>query len=461
MVEGRTHIPVINRERCGICHACSHACPAWVLDTLQYEKESLRGNVSRALKYYELPYGKKYFDNPPCVNACPLGQDIPQYLKAVAEGDFDSALEIILRTNPLPVVLGRVCLHPCMKACVRGSLEKSPDIRWVKYIAAIRGKPLKKEISKKENGWKVAIVGSGPAGLAAGAILAEHGVSVTIYERKPLPGGMLRYGLGEFDLPLSDLEKDINRIIQLGVEIKTGCEIENLLDIEAEFDAIIIATGAGETDSFFKNAIKKVDGIVDVIPFMEKVRTDEIKKIQGEIVVEGFTPWAVTAARSALRIGAQKVIIISPFPVNEEIFMKAVDEGVEIIAPARVLDFETKSGKLESIKYAILSHKKIDQRGRIFDEKVIATRKIKVKMYIYAGQRLSQSSFFKNVSIKKGVAGNILVDKDSLKTSYPKVFAAGEAVTGGRSVISAVAMGVKAGNSVIEFLKKETCQDGR
>jgi len=431
-----------------------------VLRGQESEEDSLRAAVAGRILFPDLEPDAKHFEVPPCVAACPLSQDVPGYMSAIAGGDAPKAMEIILRTNPLPSVLGRVCLRPCMKACIRGQLDKPPDIRGLKHYAASAvdscrqyGKAGKGRARARAG--KVAIIGAGPAGLAAAARLLEKGFGVTLYEKNAEPGGMLRYALAQFDLPSADLKRDVDRILEKGADLKTGVEINSLGDLPAGgADAVIIATGAPAPGPLFEHSMKDIRGARDVVSFMGDVRRGKITSVRGNVVVEGYAAWAVTAARAAVRLGAKKVTLLTPFPPDHyelagSRFDRARREGVEIVAPARVREFVQTRGRLAGIECTKVSFGRMDIRGRLLGEKSKSSFLIRASLFIDAMDRRPDCSWvFDGGRIGRGVAGSVLVDHDSLKTAAENVFAAGDVVTGPRSVLAAVAMGVKAAGTI-------------
>lgn len=227
----RTHRPVWTAEKCLSCGACRHCCAATVFPEHAEEKDTLRGRVAREVKF-----SKKLEGRPPCQAACPLNQDVAGYVTAIAAGDFDRALSIILETNPFPRTLGRRCHHPCQRTCVRNKLDEPVQIRALKLAAAQNGRA-PALAPDKEKDKQVAIIGAGLAGLSAAYFLRRRGYRVTVYEAEKEPGGQLR---GK--LPQEDLDADIDLIRSTGVEIKTG-QKQDLNNLPAA-DAVIVAVGA-------------------------------------------------------------------------------------------------------------------------------------------------------------------------------------------------------------------------
>ncbi|MFH1438641.1 MAG: FAD-dependent oxidoreductase, partial [Pseudomonadota bacterium] len=299
-------------------------------------------------------------------------------------------------------------------------------------------------------GKRVALIGAGPAGLSAASVLARQGLAVTVYEKNEKPGGMLMYGLGEFDLPYEDLKRDTDRILAEGVVIETGVDITSLQEIERRgVDAVLIATGASAASALFEQGQRAAGGASHVTSFMRDVRTGKAPPIGRDAVVEGYGPWALTAARAALRLGARSVTLISPFPAAHD----ELEEGIDVLAPARVVSFVKRSSRLTALRCARVSFARRDIRGRLLGEKLGGPFTLKSSFYISAMDMAPDCGWaFDQAGIRRGIAGTIQVDPASLMTGRTAVFAAGDVTTGPRSVLSAAAMGVKAAAAMIKFL---------
>jgi NADPH-dependent glutamate synthase beta subunit-like oxidoreductase len=458
MVAGRTHIPVVEAGRCNACLTCIRACPVWVLGIPGPEEDSLRAAVARRILFPDLPGDAKFFEAQPCAAACPLGQDVPGYLGAVAAGDVERAMEIILRTNPLPSVLGRICLRPCTKACIRGRLEEAPDIRGLKHHAAAAcGEPKEKSLApgaRTGAAGRAVIVGSGPAGLAAASVLARGGWRVTVIEKNAEPGGMLRYAVAPFDLPVEDLERDVRRIRAEGVEIRTGIKIESLGALAGErADAVLVATGAAGPGGAFEHTMAGIEGVRDVVSFARDVRERKIAKLRGGVVVEGFGLPAVTTARMAARLGAEVSLVVpaslEESELGQEGFAAAKADGIRIVAPARVMEIRRRGKRIRDVVCAPLSFGRRDPRGRPLDERQGKPFILAADLLVHAMDRKPDCPWVFGGGVEEGIGGIIRVDPATLMTGRKGIFAAGDAATGPRSVISAVAMGVKAARAIM------------
>lgn len=272
----------------------------------------------------------------PCVNTCPNNVDIQKYLRHAQAGNFTEALQVIKETNPFPVVCGRVCPHPCEAECRRNLIDEPVAINYVKRFVAdldIESEEPWRPPMKSASGKKIAIVGSGPSGLACAYYSAINGHDVTVFESQPQAGGMMRYGIPEYRLPKATLDKEIQLILDLGVKLRTGKTVGThvmLSDLQRDFDAVYLAIGSwGATPM-------QVEGIWQGIKYLEQNAKGIDTNTGKNVIVIGGGNTAIDCARTALRNGAEKVTIMyrrgpeempaEPFEVEE-----ALSEGVEII----------------------------------------------------------------------------------------------------------------------------------
>jgi len=394
---------------------------------------------------------------PPCQCACPAGIDVPRYIRRIGEGKFDEALAVIREKIPFPSICGFACYAPCEGDCSNRQFGEPVAIRALKRAAAEKGGDLwfKNLTISPASGKSVAVVGSGPAGLTAAYYLATLGHKVTVLEALEQTGGMLRVGIPGYRLPREALDREIDYLKEIGVDIKTGQRVESADQLQQDgFDAVFLACGAHQGA---KLGIPGDDlsGIVDGISFLRKVNQDEKTEIGKRVVVIGGGNTAVDAARSSIRLGAEEVEVIyrrteAEMTAYEEEVGAAKFEGVTIqylAAPTAVVQ---KEGALElTLTRMELGQK--DASGRPSPVPVEGSEyKKEVDNVIAAIGQVPVGTGSLGVALSKG--DFIQADGTSLATDKPGVFAGGDVATGPASIIDAIAQGRKAAVSIDEFL---------
>ena len=246
----------------------------------------------------------------PCEAACPLNMDIPNYIMAIAQGDAKKAISIIRESNPLPSVCGRVCHHPCEEECNRKVVDSAVAIEWLKQFAADNGNSRKPRPVKRKKEERVAIVGSGPAGLTAAYDLVRKGYGVAVFEAASAPGGILSSAIPDFILAPEAVQADINYICGLGVRIHTDVSIGKDVSLEAlgrqGFKAILIAVGAQRSTALGIPG-SDLTGVDTALPFLKDSKAGSIEVMRGKVWVIGGGGVALDVARTALRLGAEEV----------------------------------------------------------------------------------------------------------------------------------------------------------
>src|SRR6202162_2162474 len=306
-----------------------------------------------------LPPG--YRENmPPCNNACGTNEQIQGYLDLVKRGKYLDAYALIKEDMPFPTVTGRVCYHPCEQACNRGKYDEAISIRAVERFLGDLGQALTNDVVKpgKSNGKKVAVVGSGPAGHSAAYQLARLGYKVTILEKSPKAGGLNRGGIPDWVLPQHVLDREIERLVELGIEIKTNVEVGKdvtLDDLKKNYDACVFAVGLTESNSARAEGEDK-PGVVFGLPFLRDIGMGTSKvKLGPRVAVIGGGNTAIDCAREALRQGAVEVTMITvegnrqEMPASPEDLHDMLEEGVELmhgLAMTAVLG----EGKVEALQ---------------------------------------------------------------------------------------------------------------
>ncbi len=430
---------------CKFCFTCVEVCPTGAL-------------VDREARYHAIPEWEEYVV--PCRQACPAHIDIPRYIYLISEGKYSEALAVIREKVPFPGSLGRVCIHPCEQACRRGELNKDEPIciKFLKRYAADHDSGLWKQNSKKVSatGKRVAVVGSGPAGLTAAFYLAKKGHSVTVFEALPKTGGMMRVGIPSYRLPWNILDAEIKEIENVGVEIKTNARIEFLDDLfKNGFDAIFISIGAHKGT---KAGVKGEDspGVMDGVDFLRNVSLGQKVQIGKKIAVIGGGNAAIDCARVALRIGAQKVTIVyrrtrAEMPAAPEEVAEALHEGVEIIFLAAPNEIRVRNDGLLELECTKMKLGEPDASGRRRPVPLKGSEFVTEYDNIISsiGQTADIPPKFE---VEIGRGNVIKVNEETLATNRKGVFAGGDIVTGPASVIGAIAHGRKTASSIDKYL---------
>lgn len=394
-------------------------------------------------------------DFAPCQQACPAGVDVPLYLDQVRRGNYVDAYETVSAANPLPAICGRVCDHPCESQCRRSSVDDALQIRLLKRVAADQAfascgwdLPVPALLPKKDK--RVAIVGSGPAGLSAAFYLARTGYDVTIFEALPVAGGMLAVGIPEYRLPKDVLRTEIDRIAGMGVDIRTGVRVGSDLTIEdlqkQGYAAVLIAVGAqGNTTLGIPG--EQLGGVVPGLCFLRDISLKRAGGLQGQrVVVVGGGNVAIDAARSALRLGAASVMVAyrrtrMEMPASADEVDAAEREGVRFIFLAGPHKIEGRD-RVEKFYYTPMRLGEPDESGRRRPAPSgAAPVALNADTVIVAiGQRVEADGL-------PGLEGGT-----GVRTEAAGVFAAGDCTAGPASVIEAVAAGRTAAAEIDKYL---------
>jgi len=405
----------------------------------------------------------------PCQHTCPIEMDIPSYIALVRAGRFEDAYKILLQTNPFPSVCGRVCDHKCQSKCRRGNLDEPIAIKFLKrFITDSVGRPKIElvPITRKE---KIAVVGAGPAGLTTARDLALRGYKVTVFEELPQPGGMLYWGIPSYRLPRKILDKEINDIRALGVEIRLNTRVGREITfakLEKDFHYIYLASGAHKSQKMNVPGedLKNVFGGVE---FLRDFNANEDKWLKGKsklgkkVAVIGGGNSAIDASRIAVRLGADVTILYrrlrQDMPAAQEEIKAAEEEGIKIeylIAPLKI---EGTKEKVCSITCQRMVLGDFDSSGRKKPAAVAGSEfTSKVDSVIAAIGQIPDMSFIDkktDIKINKWDCFDVGNDYKS-RTPNPRYFAGGDAVTGPDTVIAAIAAGHQAADDIDSAIRK-------
>ncbi len=442
---------------CGL----GQSAPNPVLSTIRYFRDEYEAHIRD--KKCPASVCAALFDAP-CQNTCPAHVDVPIYVDLVRQGRFDEAYEEILRENPFPVVCGRVCNHPCESRCRRAQLDEPVAIRELKrfasdYAVSLRSSRPKPAV-KAPTGKKVAVVGAGPAGLTAAHYLALQGHAVTVFEALPVAGGMLAVGIPQYRLPKDALNEDIELIKSLGVTVRTGVKVGTDISWEAlknDYDAVFVAIGAHK-DRAMGISGEDLDGVMPGVVFLRDLNLGKKIDLKGKkVVVVGGGNVAMDAARSARRLGAEKVTVVyrrrqEDMPAEREEIRAAMEEGIAVEAmvnPVEVLG----GGKVEKVRCIQMTAREFDASGRRRTYPVDGSEfDLECDVFIPAIGQTPESDKFSGRGLKIARGGTFAVDPRSMATDVPGVFAAGDCVSGPATVVEAIEGGKKAAAAINEYL---------
>lgn len=407
---------------------------------------------------------------PPCKAACPAGLDVQRYIDLIAAEEFKQALSVVREKITLPGVICRVCPRFCEPECNRGQLDEPIAINALKrfvvdYAAKVGEEEIVPQPRTKEE--KVAIIGSGPAGLTAAHDLVKLGYGVTIFEALPIPGGMLAVGIPEYRLPKQILQADIEAIGKLGVDIKLNSPVgKNGLTLaglsEQGYKAIFIAIGAHRSVKLNIPG-EELQGVYHGVVFLSDVNTMKDVKVGERVAIIGGGNVAIDAARTALRLGAKETFILyrrssQEMPARKEEVEAAEDEGVKIHYLAAPVKIVGKNGKVAAIECTRMELGAADDSGRRRPIPIKGSEfLIDADMVIPAiGETPDLTLLPADSKFNITPRGTLEVDPGNLATNVPGVFAGGDAVTGSATVIEAIAAGRKGAIFIDRYLRGES-----
>lgn len=423
--------------------------------------------------------------NMPCVTGCPVNIQIPRFIDRIKNGDFEEAYKIISESSSLPAVCGRVCPQEtqCECKCVRGVKGEPVAIgRLERFVADWHNANSDIALEKPDsNGKRVAVVGSGPSGLACAGELAKRGYEVTVFEALHLAGGVLVYGIPEFRLPKSIVSREVKNLKMLGVKIETNVVIGKTLTVdelfEQGFKAVFIGSGAG-LPNFMGIPGEGLKGVYSANEFLtrsnlmksyeDKSQTPIMKG--GRVAVVGGGNVAMDAARTALRLGANKVYIVyrrslEELPARKEEVEHAMEEGIEFLLlnnPVEILGynnsddkFDPKNGFVSGMKCIKMELGEPDERGRRRPLPIKDSEYVLDVDTVIMSIGTSPNPLIKSTTegLEVNRHGGIIVEENTGLTSREGVYAGGDAVTGAATVISAMGAGKSAANAIDEYLR--------
>lgn len=391
---------------------------------------------------------KPFYDpkTSPCIAGCPAGENIQGYIELAKQERYEEAVRLIWKNNPFPAICGRVCYHPCMNSCARYDFDGSVYIPAIeRYLGdyAIEHGLSESPAATKVN-HRVAVIGGGPAGLSCAYYLAKRGLPVTVFEAKDKLGGVLRYGIPSYRLPKDVLDAEIQRVEDLGVEIKTGTVVGKNVTIDdiADYSAYFVGVGLqGSRRLGLEN--EDTGGVMPGLEFLEALNTGRSIDVGKKAVVVGGGNTAMDVARSALRLGAEVTVLYrrtrDEMPAIEDEVHEAVEENIAFKFLATPVGIIASNGRVSEIRCQEMELGAPDESGRrrpVPKENAYFTMAAD-SLLVAIGEKPDAADFQSLLSISNG----LIVADEYGRTSHEKIFAGGDIVSGAATVVNAVARG--------------------
>jgi len=466
----------VDLSKCIACGDCVKVCPVIVPDTFN------EGLAPRRAVYKLYPqavpnaFAIEKRGIAPCRDACPSGQRAQGYIALIREGRWEDALRVIKMDNPFPGICGRICNHRCETACNRSQVDEPINIRALKRfvtdkVYASPRKPVD-QVEIKHLDQRVAIIGAGPCGLTAAQDVIRAGYPVTIFEAMPVAGGMLRLGVPEYRLPAEVIEREVQDILDLGVDLRLNTQVNNLDDLFDEgFASVLIAVGAHEGIRLPIPGAN-LEGVLINTHFLRDVRLGRYsKKDEGvpelgqNVLVLGGGNVAIDVARSAVRLGRQVSMAClesgEQIPAHPWEIRAAEEEGV-VLFPGRSFEriLPDNNGRAGGVECMQVSSFRFDEAGRLSVEKTPDSKHVIAcdTVIFSVGQRAGLAFIPDDAGVGLTERKTIAINPNTFAATRPGVFAAGDSVSGTAFVIEAVNSGHKAAESILRYLRSENLE---
>ncbi|MCL1868425.1 MAG: FAD-dependent oxidoreductase, partial [Paludibacter sp.] len=442
---------------CGL----GQTAPNPILSTIRYFRDEFEEHINK--KHCRAGVCSAMFIAP-CENTCPANINVNGYVALIAAGRFQDAYNLIMQENPLPAICGRICTRPCESKCRRTSVDEAVAIRDLKRFAADYAfkneLPYKVQLTYARKGKRIAIVGAGASGLTCGYYLVNIGYDVDVYESQSVAGGVLAFGIPEYRLPEHILQHEIELIKQAGVNIYLNKEIGKDIDFKKlrdDYDAIYVATGT-QYPAKVNIEGENLEGVMHGIDFLKEINLKGDLELHGTVAVIGGGNTAIDSARSALRIGAERVVVvyrrnIAAMPAYVEEVKEALEEGIEIMELTTPKKFIGKDGKVTGIECIKMELGEFDSSGRRKSTKIEDSNFIlDVDFVIPAVSQYADLPFISKEEIGVTEWGTFVIDPETQMSTMEGVFAGGDVTRGPDTVISAIADGKKAASAIDLYL---------
>ncbi len=459
----------IDISKCTACGDCALACPITVSDRFN----SGLNQRKAAFKLYPQAVPNAFAIEKkgvaPCRDACPAGQRAQGYIAMIREGRYDEALRVIKEDNPFPAICGRICNHHCELACNRGLVDEPVSIAALKRFVTdtVYARPyVSPQPAPRKFDQRVAIIGAGPCGLTAAKDLVLAGYGVTVFEALPVAGGMLRVGVPEYRLPTWIINREVQEIVDLGVELRLNTRVENLDEMfAAGFDAVLVAVGAHEGKRLRIPGADHPDAVA-ATRFLCDVRLDNPPEMRNRhVLVLGGGNVAMDAARTAVRLGAKQVDVAclesgEAILADRQEIVEAEEEGIRMFPGRSFTRIVNNDGHIAGVEAVDVKFMRFEPDGSLTLETTAHSEHILACDFVIfaVGQRAGLAFIPADDGVGVTRQGTVAVNTNTFATSRPGVFAAGDATTGTAFVIEAVASGHKAAASVQKYLRGDNLE---
>jgi heterodisulfide reductase subunit A-like polyferredoxin len=460
----------VDLTKCTGCGECATQCPVKVEDEYNQNLNDRKSIFKQYPQAVPNKFAMTREGIAPCLDACPVSGNPSGYVALTAAGNFQEAFESATVNNPLPSVCGRICEHPCEQACNRENLDSPVSIAYIKRFLSDWHKEQGTKLTRdeklaliEENGKKVAIVGAGPAGLAAGLKLRQAGYGVTIFEKHGVPGGMMRLGVPAYRLPVDSISNDIEAILEWGIEVRFNHEIKGQQDIDAffseGFESVFLSVGSHKAIGMRLEG-EDSENVSLGIDFLRDVRLDKKSSVRENVIVIGGGNVAMDCARTARRMGAKKVTLVclearEKMPAYSWEVDWAEEEGIEMQPAKATKRIVTKDGAFAGLELSDVKNMAFVE-GRLELETMEGSEKIldASELIIAIGQKPALDFLGDGSKIKLTKRGTVEIDEYG-QTSQKGVFAGGDVIRGAASVVQAMADGQLAAAGIDAYIKGE------
>ncbi len=488
------YVAAVETEKCVACGRCVENCPAGAVKLgqklctkdgfIQYPRQELPDEVKWGPEKWSIDYRDKNRINcydtgtAPCKTACPAHIAVQGYLKLAAQGKYREALQLIKRENPFPAVCGRICNRRCEDACTRGTVDQAVAIDEVKRFiaqqdldAATRFVP-EKVIPKVDGEFaeKIAVIGAGPAGMSCAYYLAEKGYRPTVFEKEARPGGMLMNAIPSFRLEKDVVEAEIDVLRQLGVEFRCGVEVGKDVTIaqlrQEGYKGFYVAVGL-QSGGRLPVPGGDAENVISGVDFMRDVNLRDKKSLSGRVVVIGGGNIAADVARTAVRCGAENVSLYclegyDEMPMGEEDRSECERDGVAVYAGWGPREVSVEGGKAAGVSF-VKCLKVKDENGRfapVYDENTVQVAPCTTVLFCI-GQKAEWRELLSGTAVEFDPNGTAKADPVTYQTAEADIFVGGDAFTGQKFAIDAIAAGKQGAVSLHRFVQGATLTIGR